>query len=136
MGPVGQAYEANPVAKSMSGRLCEAFEYSVVFLFEKVDDIAEKLSDEDSRSVRTFGELKKSVRNIPHELIEQTIQLRARNYDAFENSLTAMCAAVCDTFRPASAAEFVEKLNDDIRSEIELGRSQGRRFAGLEREAE
>ena len=63
--------------------------------------------------------------DVPHELIEQTIQLRTRNYDTFENSLTATCSAVCDTFRPASAAEFIEMLNVDIRSEIDTGKSQG-----------
>src|SRR5271155_4410654 len=70
------------------------------------------------------------VRVVPHDLIEQTIQLRARDGEAFENSLTAMCTAVCDTFRPVTAAEFVEILNKDIRSEIELGKSIGREFAG------
>jgi hypothetical protein len=60
--------------------------------------------------------------------------LRAKNGEAFDNSLTAMCAAICDTFRPATATEFVEKLNEDIRSEVELGRSKGRELAREVRE--
>jgi hypothetical protein len=45
-----------------------------------------------------------------------------------------VCAAVCDTFRPATAEQFVVKLNEDLRSEIELGRSEGRKLAGEIRE--
>ena len=122
------------MSKSMTARLSEAFEYSVVFLMEKADDIVGDLSEEDARDIDTFDALKKSISAVPHELIEQTIQLRASNSEAFENSLTAMCAAVCDTFRPAMAAEFVEKLNEDIRSEIELGKSKGREVADEVRE--
>lgn len=113
------------MAKPVSARLREAFEHSVVYLWEKVDDIADDLSEEDVRDMETFDALEKSIRAVPHELIEQTIQLHAQNPQAFENSLGALCAAVCDTFRP-TAAEFVERLNEDIRSDIELGKSNGR----------
>ena len=75
---------------------------------------------QDIRRPRQFS------RRLPPELIEQTIQLRVRNPEAFENSVSAMCAAVCDTFRPLTAADFVQKVNEDIRSEIELGKSKGR----------
>ena len=47
-----------------------------------------------------------------------------------------MCAAVCDTFRPTTAAEFVEKVNEDIRSELELGKSRGRERSVFLREVE
>jgi hypothetical protein len=117
------------MAKSVIARLREAFEYSVVYICEKVDDIAENMSEEDVRDMETFDALKKSIRSIPHELIEQTIQLQAKDPAVFENSVVALCAAVCDTFRPATATEFVEKLNEDIRSDIELGRSVGRDYA-------
>jgi hypothetical protein len=86
------------------------------------------------RDIDTFDTLQKSICAVPHDLIEKTIQLRARNDEAFENSLTAMCAAVCDTFRPVTAAEFVEVLNKDIRSEIESGESIGREVARKRRE--
>jgi hypothetical protein len=56
------------------------------------------------------------------------------NLDAFENSLTAMCGAVCDTFRPGTAADFIERLNADIRSEIETGKSAGGEIAHFVRE--
>ena len=98
-----------PMAKPITARLREAFEYSVIFLMEKVDDNVADLSEEDGRDIDTFDALKKSIRAVPHDLIEQTIQLRVRDGQAFENSLTAMCAAVCDTFRPANAAEFLAK---------------------------
>jgi hypothetical protein len=109
---------------------------AILFHFEKVDDIVSDLTDEDGRDIETFNALKISIRAVPHALIEQTIQLRAINGEAFENSLTAMCAAVCDTFRPANAAVFIEMLNDDIRSEIELGKSKGRDLACEIREIE
>jgi dsRNA-specific ribonuclease len=124
------------MAKTIAGRLSEAFEYSVVYLFEKVDDVAENMSEEDGRDIATFDALKKSLRAVPHELMEQTIQLRAQNPKAFENSVRAMCAAICDTFRPATAAEFVEMLNKDMRSEIKLSRSKGRDYADAVRRIE
>jgi hypothetical protein len=71
-----------------------------------------------------------------YELIEQTIQLRTRNAEAFENSVSAMCAAVCDTFRPLTAADFLQKVNEDIRSEFEFGKSKGREHGVLRRELE
>jgi hypothetical protein len=124
------------MAKSLAARLEEAFEYSVIFHFEKVDDIVSDLTDEDGRNIETFNALKISIRAVPHALIEQAIQLRAINGEAFENSLTAMCAAVCDTFRPANATAFIEKLNEDIKSEIELGTSKGRDLVREGREIE
>jgi hypothetical protein len=81
------------------------------------------------KEARQLNALKRSIGAVPHELIEQTIQLHAQNPEAFENSVGALCAAVCDTFRPATATEFVEKLNEDIRSDIDLGRSKGRDYA-------
>jgi hypothetical protein len=124
------------MAKSVAARLSEAFEYSAVYIWEKVGDIAEDMSEKDVRDLATFGALEKSVRDVPYELIEQTIQLHARNSDAFESSLTVMCSAVCDTFRPATAAEFIEKLNADIRSEIDTGKSSGGEFARRKRECD
>jgi len=122
------------MSESVAARLEEAFEFSVIFFMEKVDDVVADLSEEDRRNIDTFSALQKSIHAVPPELIEQSIQLRARNEEAFENSLTAMCTAVCDTFRPVTAAEFVEVLNEDIRSEIELGKSIGREVARKRRE--
>lgn len=116
--------------ETVSTRLSQAFRYSAIFYWENVDDIAENLSDEEGRNTDTFDVLDRSIRDIPLVLIEKAIELRTSNPKAFRNSLTAMCAAVCDTFRPATAAEFVERLNQDIRSEIEAGKSIGREYAG------
>jgi hypothetical protein len=49
----------------------------------------------------------------------------AGNPEAFEDSTLALCNAIGDDFSPA-AAEFVERINGDMRSEIDLGRSKGR----------
>jgi len=121
------------MAKSVSARLKEAFEYSVIFHLEKTE-FGHELTDDELRDIKTFEALEKSLRDVPHELMEQTIQLRVKNLDAFENSLTAMCSAVCDTFRPGTAAEFIERLNADIRSEIETGKSAGGEIAHFVRE--
>jgi hypothetical protein len=124
------------MAKSIASELSEAFQLSAIWYWETVDDIAENLGPEDARNISTFGALDKSIANIPHELMERTIQLRARNAAAFENSLTAICVAVGDTFRPATAAEFLERLNEDLQSEIETGRSAGTKYAGWHEEAD
>ena len=124
------------MAKAIVARMREAFEYSKVYIWEKVDDVAEDMSEEDVRDLETFGALQRTIRAIPHELIEQTIQLHSQNSEAFENSILALCAAVCETFRPETAAEFVEKLNEDIRSEIEFGKSKGREYGQAAREFE
>jgi hypothetical protein len=119
--------KAVAMAKSVVGRLKEAFEYSVIYHLEQAE-LGAELTDDELRDIRTFEALQKSMSDVPHELIEQTIQLRARNRAAFEYSLTATCSAVCDTFRP-SATEFIERLNADIRSEIDTGKSQGGKLA-------
>jgi hypothetical protein len=124
------------MARTVAARLSEAFRYSAVFYWENVNDIAEKLTDEEGRNIDTFDVLDKSIHDIPHELIERTIQLRAKNSKAFENSLTALCGSICDSFRPVTGAEFVERLNDDIRSEIEFGKSEGRDVASEVRKLE
>ena len=124
------------MAQTVAARLSEAFRYSAVFYWESVDDIAENLTDEEGRNIDTFDVLDKSIHDIPHELIERTIQLRAKNSKAFENSLTALCGSICDSFRPVTGAEFVERLNDDIRSEIEFGKSEGRDVASEVRKLE
>jgi hypothetical protein len=113
------------MTQSVSTFLSEHFLCSAHFFLEQTDT-GGKLTEEQWRNVKTFEDLDNSLGAVPPELIEQTIQLRARSPEAFENSVSAMCAAVCDTFRPLTAADFVQKVNEDIRSDIELGKSIGR----------
>jgi hypothetical protein len=123
------------MTQTVSARLGEYFQCSGNFFLE-LTEFGDELTEEQGRNIKTFEDLDNSLDEVPHELIEQTIQLRARSSEAFENSVSAMCAAVCDTFRPTTAAEFVEKVNEDIRSEFELGRSKGRERDILLRELE
>jgi hypothetical protein len=123
------------MTQSVPAFLSEHFLCSAHFFLEQTDT-GGKLSEEEWRCVKTLEDLDNSLDSVPPELIEQTIQLRARNPEAFENSVSAMCAAVCDTFRPLTAADFVQKVNDDIRSEFEFGKSQGREHGVLLREVE
>jgi hypothetical protein len=123
------------MAQSVSARLSEHFQWSRLFFLD-LPEFGDEITEEQGRNIDTFEALDNSLGAVPHELVEQTIQLRARNPEAFENSVSAMCAAVCDTFRPATAAEFVEKVNEDIRSELELGKSKGRERGAFLREVE
>ena len=99
-------------------RLAEAFEYSAIWYFEKVDDMVEELTEEDGRNIDTFRALEKSVNEISPALMQDAAELAAKYPDVFELSLTTLVSSVCDQFRPATAAEFVEKLNGYIRREI------------------
>ena len=103
--------------REMSERLAEAFEYSAIWYFEKVDDMVEELTEEDGRNIDTFRALEKSVNEMSPALIQDAADLAAKYPELFEQSLTTLVSSVCDQFRPATAAEFVEKLNRYIRSE-------------------
>jgi hypothetical protein len=118
---------------SVTARLSEYFQRSEHFFLEGID-FGEEPTDEQARNIMNFENLDKSVVEVSSELIEQTIQLRALNEEAFENSVSAMCSAVCDTFRPATAA--VEKANEDIRSELGLSKSKGRERGACMRQLE
>jgi hypothetical protein len=123
------------MTQSVSAFLSEHFICSAHFFLEQTDT-GGKLSEEQWRTVKAFEDLDNSLGKVPPELIEQTIQLRAQNAEAFKNSVSAMCAAVCDTFRPLTAADFLQKVNEDIRSEFEFGKSKGRERGVLLRELE
>ena len=123
------------MTQSVPAFLSEHFVCSAHFFLEQTDT-GGKLTEEQWRNVKTFEDLDVSVGSLSPELVEQTIQLRARNAEAFENSVSAMCAAVCDTFRPLTAADFLQKVNEDIRSEFEFGKSKGRENGVLMRELE
>jgi hypothetical protein len=123
------------MTQSVPAFLSEHFVSSAHFFLEQTDT-GGKLTEEQWRNVKTFEDLDGSVGSLSPELVEQTIQLRARNPEAFENSVSAMCAAVCDTFRPLTAADFLQRVNEDIRSEFEFGKSQGREHGVLLREVE
>jgi hypothetical protein len=101
----------------MRERLEQAFEYSAIWYFEKVDDMVEELTEEDGRNIDTFRDLEKSVNDISPALMQDAAELAAKYPDVFELSLTTLVSSVCDQFRPATAAEFVEKLISYIRYE-------------------
>ena len=127
---VGQVREASDVRNRIHPAKPSISVFCHLFIGKMLTTLPRILSDEEGRNTDTFDVLDRSIRDIPLVLIEKAIELRTSNPKAFRNSLTAMCAAVCDTFRPATAAEFVERLNQDIRSEIEAGKSIGREYAG------
>ena len=123
------------MTQSVPAFLSEHFVCSAHFFLEQTDT-GGKLTEEQWRNVKTFEDLDNSLDGVPLELIEQTIQLRVRNPEAFENSVSAMCAAVCDTFGPLTAADFLQKVNEDIRSEFEFGKSKGRENSEIMRDVE
>jgi len=99
----------------MSERLAEAFEYSAIWYLEKGE--FEELTEEEGRNVDTFRAFEEVVTEISPALMQDAAELAAKYPDVFEQSLTTLLGSVSDQFRPATAAEFVEKLNRYIRHE-------------------
>jgi hypothetical protein len=115
------------MAKSVITKIRKVLLCAAHFDLERGCEFDQPLTEEEWRRIRTWQALEASVEAVPHEIIEQTVQLRARNPEAFENSTLALCNAIGDDFSPA-AAEFVERINNDMRSEIDLGPKQGPRL--------
>jgi predicted component of type VI protein secretion system len=107
--------EVRVMYREMTERLEQAFEYSAIWHFEMVDDRVEELTEEDGRDINTFRALEISVKEISPALMQDTADLAAKHPEVFEQSLITLCGSVCDQFRPATAAEFVEQLNTFIR---------------------
>ena len=101
--------------RDMRERMAEAFEYSAIWYLEKGE--FEELTDEEDRNVKLFYTLEESVAEIPPALIQDLTGLASKYPDVFEQWLTTLVSSVCDQFRPATAAEFVEHLNSFIRRE-------------------
>ena len=104
----------------MTERLEQAFEYSAIWYFEKVDDKVEELTEEDGRNIDTFRAL------------EKIRQGYLAGSDAGCERACGKISGVCSSahlhrasqqrmygqFRhPATAAGFVEQLNTFIRRE-------------------
>jgi hypothetical protein len=103
----------------VSERLDEAFEYSAIWYLEKADHTGEELTDEEGRNVDLFYTLQKSLKEVPPALIQDAADLAAKYPELFEQSLTTLVSSICDQFRPATAAEFVTRLNTFIQRSTE-----------------
>jgi hypothetical protein len=103
--------------RDMRERIAEAFEYSAIWYLENADHAGEDLTDEEGRNVASFHILEESVVQIPPALIQDVTELASKYPDVFELWLTTLLGSVCDQYRPATAAEFVEQLNAFIRRE-------------------
>jgi hypothetical protein len=101
--------------RDMRERIAEAFEYSAIWYLEKGE--FEELTDEEGRNINLFYALEESVTEIPPALMQDVTELASKYPDVFELWLTTLLSSVCDQFRPATAAEFVEQLNTFIRRE-------------------
>lgn len=77
-------------------QLEQTFEYSAIWVLEKLE----------------YGE--DTVARVPATLMEDTAVLAAKYPDAFERSLYAL---LLNQSRPATAAEFVERVNEDVRKQ-------------------
>src|ERR1700728_1896863 len=104
--------------REMTKALDEAFEYSAVWYLEK-SEVGEELTDEQGRNIDSFYALQKSVKEIPPALMQEASELAAKHTAVFQQSLESLLGSVTDQFRPATAAEFVEKLTSHIRRETE-----------------
>jgi hypothetical protein len=101
--------------REIAERLDEAFEYSAIWYLEKGE--FEELTDEENRNVKSFYALQESVKEMSPALMQDAADLATKHPELFEESLTTLVSSVCDQFRPATAAEFVEQLNTFIRRE-------------------
>jgi hypothetical protein len=102
------------MSNKMRKRLAVAFRYSAIWWLEKVEG-GEELTDEEDRNVNTFWVLAEAVADAPTALVQETAMLAAKHPRIFQRSLTASLSSVSDKYRPQTAAEFVEKLNERVR---------------------
>lgn len=72
--------------------------------------------DHESRMVVMLEGLRDGVSDVPSELLRETDTLRSRSPDRFEKVLRALIPYVgSDHFRPETATQFVQKLNEFAR---------------------
>jgi hypothetical protein len=74
-------------------------------------------SDEDENAITLFKDLLNSVDAIPSSLIASTEKIRAAVPELFEKTLALSVQAVKAGFLPTSATEFVETLNQAVKTE-------------------
>ncbi|HEX4408410.1 MAG TPA: hypothetical protein VH206_06535 [Xanthobacteraceae bacterium] len=108
---VSQARET-PMQRVMA-RLEEAFEYSALWYLEKAEG-GPKLTTEQERNVDTFHALRKSVKDMQPALKQAVAELEEWHSKGFERTLLNLLGRVSDRFRPATAADFVTALFDEI----------------------
>jgi hypothetical protein len=94
-------------------RLEEAFEYSALWYLEKAEG-GPKLTTEQERNVDTFHALRKSVKDMQPALKQAVAELEEWHSKGFERTLLNLLGRVSDRFRPATAADFVTALFDEI----------------------
>jgi hypothetical protein len=104
----------------MQRKLTETFQAAAVWHYEISDIAHRKLSDEEDRNIESFAALAASVKDIPDALRERAADLATRHPDVFEQTLRILVTHVSDEFRPATATEFVTRLNRHIESVAEV----------------
>lgn len=102
----------------MTERLAQAFKYAAVWYLEPTISGVE-LTDEEGRNVNSFRSFEMSVEDVPAALMEEMAELAKKYPDLYDNSLMTLLSSVSDTFRPATATEFVEKLNIYVLAEAQ-----------------
>jgi hypothetical protein len=75
-------------------------------------------SDEDESAIGTFEILLATVDAMPAPLVNAAEELRAAEPERFKNLLSRNLQAVGYGFSPAGATEFVEVLNQSVRSDM------------------
>jgi len=82
------------------------------------DGRSSERSDEDESAIGIFEVLLATVDAIPSALIKTAEERRAAEPQRFEDTLSRSLASVGYGFAPASAAEFVEVLNQTVQSDV------------------
>jgi hypothetical protein len=75
-------------------------------------------SDEDESAIGIFKILLATVDAVPSSLITAAEALRSAEPERFKDTLSCCLQSVGYGFAPASAAEFVEVLNQTVRSNV------------------
>jgi hypothetical protein len=101
-------------------KLTETFQAAACFHYETSDIAHRKLTAEEDRNIESFEALAASVKDIPDALRQQTADLATRHRDVFEQTLRILVTHVSDEFRPATATEFVERLNRHVENVAEV----------------
>jgi hypothetical protein len=104
-------------------KLAETFEAAAVWHYEISDIAHRKLTDEEDRNIESFEALAASVKDIPNALQEHAANLAKRHPDVFEQTLRILVTHVSDDFRPATATEFVTRLNRHVENVAEVERT-------------
>lgn len=99
--------------------LRDSFEADFEWLMLSVDNIVEDLTPADDRATNILPKLMDTIESAPADMMADTTMLRERLDDAkFDELFLYRLISLGRSFFPETAAQFVEKLNGDLRCAV------------------